>query len=165
MSDGTVYFAEHDGSCVLRFTGEIRYTLGHTLDSFLDRLFARGGFERVLIDLNDTEAIDSTGLGLLAKVANLERQRSGGKALLFSSRPDINELLSCLCLDEFFIFADGTAAEDTTPGAALADDGASPDELAHTILDAHRRLAAMNDNNRALFQNVVDELVRDLGQP
>lgn len=161
MSDGTVHFAEHDGSCVLRFTGEIRYTLGHTLDSFIDQLYARGGFERVLIDLNQTEAIDSTGLGLLAKIANLERQRCGGKALLFSSRPDITELLTCLCLDEFFVLANGT---DATPGATLADDNASPDELAHTILDAHRRLAAMNENNRAMFQNVVDELTRDLGQ-
>lgn len=162
MSDGTVYFAEHDGSCVLRFTGEIRYTLGHTIDSFLDRLYARGGFERVLVDLNQTESIDSTGLGLLAKIANFERQRNGGKALLFSSRPDINELLRCLCLDEFFVFADGAA--DDTPGSALPDDDASAQELAQTILDAHQRLAAMNENNRVMFQNVVDELTRELGQ-
>ena len=162
MNDGKVYFAEHDGSCVLRFTGAIRYTLGHSLDGFLDRLYARGGFERVLVDLNDTESIDSTGLGLLAKIANSERQRNGGKALLFSSRPDINELLTCLCLDEFFVFADG--ASDATPGNALADDEASAGELAQTILDAHRRLAAINENNRVMFQSVVDELSRELGQ-
>lgn len=162
MTDGAIYFAEQGGDCVLRFEGAIRYTLAPSLDRFLDRLFARGGFERILLDLTTAESIDSTGLGLLAKVAVMEQKRSGARPLLFSSQPDINELLGSLCLDKVFVISDPTPSH--VKGEALPEMEPSPPELASVILDAHRRLAAMNDNNRAMFRNVVDELSKELGQ-
>ena len=162
MADGKVYFAEQDGTCVIRFQGAISYTLGNALDRFLDELFARGGFTQIVVDLTPTESIDSTGLGLLAKIANLMRRRDGGKPLLFSSQPDINALLSNICLDEAFILCD--EIPDVELGQALPVGNSSDVELAQTVLDAHRLLCEMNDNNRAMFQSVVDSFERELGK-
>jgi anti-anti-sigma factor len=162
MAEGNVFHATHGGTCVIRFEGAISYTLGNALDRFLDDLFARGEFTSIVVDLCDTESIDSTGLGLLARIANFVRRRDGSKPLLFSSRPDINVLLSSICLDEVFVLC--AQLPERVAGQALPAGNASESELAQTVLDAHRVLCAMNDSNRAMFQNVVDAFERDLGQ-
>lgn len=161
MANGNVYHARHNGTCILRFQGAIDYTLGTALDHFLDELFAGGDFRDILVDLNQTDSIDSTGLGLLAKVANGMLRREGAKPLLFSSRPDINEILHSICLDDVFVLCPQALDADADPGTLLPAGEPSESELAHTVLAAHRLLCEINDNNRALFQNVVDTIEKD----
>lgn len=160
MAAGSVSYAKRAGTYVLRFEGAIRYTLGHALDTFLDRLFAQADFDTIIVDLIAAESIDSTGLGLLAKIANFVRSRNGSKPLLFSSNPDINEVLKAICMDQVFVLCD--RAPQFGPGDALPDTDPSKADLARTVLGAHRLLCEMNENNRALFQNVVDALEKDL---
>ena len=163
MADGNVFYAERDGTGVLRFQGEIRYTLAPALDRFLDGLFARNEFTRIVVDLSDTESIDSTGLGLLARIANFVRRRDGSRPLLFSTQPDINAVLSSICLDTAFTLCD--RPPDRLPDTALPAGHPSETELAQTVLDAHRLLCEMNEANRVQFQNVVDTVERELGKP
>jgi anti-anti-sigma factor len=163
MASGKVYHARHDGTCILHFQGDIDYTLSTTLDHFLDQLLAGGDFRSIVVDLNQTDSIDSTGLGLLAKIANGMRRSDGAKPLLFSSRPDINEILCSICLDDVFVLCPQALEADADPGTLLPAGEPSESELAHTVLAAHRLLCEMNDNNRALFQNVVDAIEKDLG--
>lgn len=162
MAKGNVYYARHNGTCILRFQGAIDYTLGTALDHFLDELFAGGDFHDILVDLHQTDSIDSTGLGLLAKVANGMRRRDGAKPLLFSSRPDINEILCSICLDEVFVFCPQDPDANADDGILLPAGEPSESELARTVLAAHRLLCEINDNNRAQFQNVVDAIEKDL---
>lgn len=163
MTDGMVYYAERDGTCVIRFEGAISYTLGPALDHFLDALFARGACGgTILVDLTATESIDSTGLGLLARIANFVRRRDGSKPMLFSVRPDINAVLSSICLDDVFVLCDRTP--DSVADQALPAGDPTETELAQTVLNAHRLLCEMNDANRATFQSVVDAFERDLGK-
>lgn len=162
MSDGNVYYAEQDGTGVLRFEGTIRYTIANALDRFLDDLFTRNQFTRLIVDLSETESIDSTGLGLLARIANGVRRRDGSRPLLFSPQPDINTLMSSICLDTAFTQCD--SPPPPVAGAALPAGSPSEIDMAQTILDAHRVLSDMNDTNRALFQNVVDAFEKELGK-
>lgn len=162
MAEGTIHYAEAEGTGVLRFAGEIRYTLANALNRFLDELFAKGEFKSLLVDLSQVDSIDSTGLGLLAKIANFVRQRDGVRPLLFSSRPDINAVLTSICLDDAFVLCD--RGPEGPPGEALAPGDPTEAELGRTVLEAHRLLCAMNESNRAQFLNVVEAFERDLGQ-
>jgi anti-anti-sigma factor len=162
MADGNVYYAERDGTGILRFEGTIRYTLATALDRFLDELFARNGFGQLIVDLSDVESIDSTGLGLLARIANFVRRRDGHRPLLFSSQPDINALLASICLDSAFTLC--AQRPEALPGEALPAANPSDGEVAQTVLAAHRLLCEMNDANRAQFQSVVEAFERELGQ-
>ena len=162
MADGNVYYAERDGTVVIRFLGDIRYSIAPALDRFLDAQFARQDLQAIIVDLSDAESIDSTGLGLLARIANFLRQRDGSRPLLFSSQPDINAVLSSICLDTAFIHCD--QRPDLAAGSALPAGKPSERELAQTVLDAHRLLCAMNDTNRAQFQDVVEAFERELGK-
>jgi anti-anti-sigma factor len=157
-SDGSISYALRERTCVLRLQGAIRYSLGHALDVFLDRLFARDDFDDIVIDLGDTDSIDSTGLGLLAKLANQLRKRDGRKPLVFSPRGDINAVLASICLDERVVLCERPPA---AAADALPPTEPSAADFARTVLEAHRVLCEMNESNRAMFQSVVDAFERE----
>jgi anti-anti-sigma factor len=158
--DGRVLYAQHDGTCVLRFQGAIRYTMAHGLDAFLDRLFAQDPPRMVCADLNAAESIDSTGIGLLAKIAVGLRSLGRDKPLLFSTNREINELLANVCLDDAFVLVEGSATGDV--GDPLPPVAASEDALARTIYEAHRVLSELSEGNREMFRDVVEALGREL---
>ena len=161
--DGRVLYARQGDTWVLRFQGDIRYTMAHAVDVFLDELFTRENPGRICADLNATTAIDSTGIGLLAKIAN-GLSRAGREApIVFSSNPEIVETLRNVCLDEVCTIVAGApeaVAENEIPAT-------SPNEreLARTIVAAHCLLCDMCEQNRASFQGIVDAFERELGAP
>ena len=66
MKMSKILFAEKDGVFVLKFVGDVRVTLGPTISTFLDNIGQCDSFQSVIIDLTQTEGIDSTTLGMLA---------------------------------------------------------------------------------------------------
>ncbi|HQM45359.1 MAG TPA: STAS domain-containing protein, partial [Smithellaceae bacterium] len=82
METGSVYYARHENTYVIKLIGEVRYQLGCAFDDFLKRLFAKDDFRDIVIDLTETRMIDSTCLGLLAKIANYARAHFGGKVTM-----------------------------------------------------------------------------------
>ncbi len=158
--EGRVLYARRDGTCVLRFQGSIRYTMAHALDAFIDALFAHDPPRTVVADLSAADSIDSTGIGLLAKLARHQRRAGFGNPVLFSANPDMNEVLTSVCLDDVFDMAaappEGEALAPVTPTEPSAP------QLAHTILEAHRALSEISESNRVLFRDVVEGLTRDV---
>ena len=69
MSTGRIQFAEQDGTFVLKFVGEVRLTLCSALDATIEKIFTAMNFNAIVIDLTETRSIDSTTLGLLAKLS------------------------------------------------------------------------------------------------
>lgn len=160
--DGQVSYARRGDSWILRFEGEIRYTIAHAVDRFLDDLFARGNPESISIDLNDATSIDSTGIGLLAKVAEVLNHRGKDAPVLFSSNPEINELLISLCLDDVCTIVPESLQD--TAAQVIPDTSPSERELAQTIAEAHRLLCELSEDNRASFQSVIDAFANDPGE-
>jgi anti-anti-sigma factor len=158
--DGRVLYAERDDTCVLRFQGPIRYTMAPSVDAFLDELLATRAPRMICADLSEIESIDSTGIGLLAKIAIAQRRAGRGKPLLFSPRPDINEVLRSVCLDDVFQMVERTPEAD--PIATLTPGEPSEQELRRTILEAHRVLSELSESNRATFRDVVEGLAKDV---
>ncbi|VTM10106.1 anti-anti-sigma factor [Pseudomonas aeruginosa] len=96
MSTGKIQFAEQNGSFVLKFVGEVRLTLCSALDSTIEKIFAALNFSAIIIDLTETQSIDSTTLGLLAKLSILSRQKIGLLPTLVTTNPDITRLLQSM---------------------------------------------------------------------
>lgn len=162
--EGRILYARRADAWVLRFEGAIRYTGAHALDSFLDQLFARHRPASICVDLSAATSIDSTGIGMLAKIANGLSAAGRAKAVLVSTNPEITELLVNLCLDEVcLIVSEGDAAAE----AAEAIPPTTPSEqaVAGTILEAHRLLSGLSAHNRETFRSVVDALASELETP
>ncbi|MBL8445916.1 MAG: STAS domain-containing protein [Zoogloeaceae bacterium] len=164
IDDGQILYARHGDDWVLRVEGPLRYTNANSMDRFIDRLFKGEPPSSVCVDLNDATAIDSTGIGLLAKIARGLARAEGSRPIVFSVNPEINEMLTSVCLDDVCCIvpaaAEGPVAADPIPVAQVEEKA-----LARTIAEAHRLLCELSEDNRAQFQQVVAAFDREAGTP
>lgn len=160
MNAGNICYAQQGPIFVLKFSGDIRYTMGCSLDDFLKRLFKRSDFETILIDLTETQSIDSTSLGLLAKIANFMQRQFHKKTPLVSTNDDVNQVLDSMGFDEIFDICD--CHQDCAEASEPVTVASPPQEkMAKTVIDAHKTLCEMNEKNRTVFKNVVDALEKE----
>jgi anti-anti-sigma factor len=164
MSPGKIHYAiaEHRG--FLKLIGEIRYPLAASLNRAVNTLLAAPEIQGVVVDLQETDFMDSTCLGLLARVATLKPPSQSEPPVIVSTHAEINQLLETMGFDQVFVLlkSPGAVAADFVPAAEPAGAPARPDRK--VILDAHRALCEMNEKNRQLFQNVIEQLEADEGK-
>jgi anti-sigma B factor antagonist len=95
--------AKGDGEVVVTVRGEIDMVSAPVLwESLLDII---QDTNRVVIDLAETEFIDSTGLGVLVRALKRLRHR-GGDLVLRSPRINARKVLSVTCLDRVMTIED-----------------------------------------------------------
>lgn len=157
--DGKVLYARQRGIHCLHYMGQISYPLAPSIERFVDRLFCGRDQPAFVIDLNQTESIDSTNLGLLARIANRVDQCGGPRVTITSERQDINDLLEGMAFDEIFdiVERNGWVAEW---GEMVPVEESDLETMRDTILEAHRTLAALTEDNRERFAEVVAVLER-----
>lgn len=157
-------YAVHNGTYVLKLRGDVRVPLCTSLESFVeDHLLNDAGLRSVLIDLTETEAIDSTALGLLARIAVALQTRKLGRPVILCINPDIERILVSMGFDQVFRILQTTAAlRDKL--AELPVDCLSEDEVTQSVIDAHRTLMSLNENNQVSFRSLVDALENEQRQ-
>ena len=160
MDNGSVLHASHNGVHVLRFIGDIRYPLSPSIDRFLEEIFARSKPAGFVIDLTETDSIDSTNLGLLTRLATRMQRFDAQRVTIVSNRADINSVLNSMALDEVFDIVQDTCLEtDATQEVPQKD--TDRETLAHTLIEAHRALMDLNERNREMFRDVVASLEKN----
>ncbi len=156
-TSGRAMFSAHDGAYVLKLTGDVRVPMCATLDKFIEGMFENPSLNAVVIDLSETQVIDSTALGLLAKIAIYYDKKFQSKPLLLSPNEDITRILLSMGFPQVFDLRN----EGLTSRPSLADVPrvkCSEDNACEKVLEAHRILMSMNDNNREIFKDVVSAL-------
>ncbi len=164
MDANKILYSEHDGVHFLRFHGEILHTLASTLDGFLKHLSRVQNSRSYLLDLTETSSIDSTMLGLLARIAKLAKEQNTPPPTLVCPNEDIIDLLVGIGFDEVFslVACDGAPLGD---GQEIALAVADNLELTKTMLEAHQELISLKEDNRLLFEDVIELLQRTLDKP
>ena len=155
---GRVLYAVKEDHWVFRFEGNIRYTMAHPLDAFIEEVLARATPSSVIADLRDTEAIDSTGIGLLAKIARVARERNAPRPTLFCENDEVLEVLASVCMDKVFTIASGEVHFSAL--RPLPKTNPSTAELADTIEEAHALLCELSEDNRSRFEGVIEAFAR-----
>ncbi|MFP6807389.1 MAG: STAS domain-containing protein [Pseudomonadales bacterium] len=154
---GKILFAERDGVHVLKFVGDVRVTLGPTLNNFLAKLTQCKNFKSVIIDLSETQGIDSTSLGLLAKISIKTQEAFASKATIVSPNEDITRILMSMGFDEVFIILKELMTECGLVDE-LATEIVSESALRDQVIEAHKVLMSLNEHNADEFRNLVDAL-------
>ena len=159
MSTGRIQFAEQCGTFVLKFVGEVRLTLCSALDATIDKIFSALNFSAIVIDLTEAESIDSTTLGLLAKLSILSRQKIGLLPTVVTTNPDISRLLQSMGFEQVFNIVDRPIpCPDCLSDLPSQDQ--NEDVVRSKVLEAHRILMGLNDSNREAFRDLVNALER-----
>lgn len=157
---GTARYAREGGTWFLKLSGDLRHTLGPALNDLLDTAFGDSATERFLLDLSAAEAIDSTCLGILARIATWSREHDAPRAIIVTADEDIIETLAAVRFDSLFDLrsesAGGTGAWSDLPAA-----GTDAERMVALVLEAHRRLSALDERNREVFKDVIEALERE----
>jgi anti-anti-sigma factor len=146
------------------FQGDVRLTLCSAIDAYLERILADSCMRSMVVDLSEAESIDSTSLGLLAKLSIETGRRFGYRPTLVSTQTDITRILETMGLDEVFNVVDEALAREEQLGE-LPPCAASEDQVRSRVLEAHRILMALNEHNREAFQDLVATLEDEFATP
>ena len=157
MSLGKIQFAEIEGTYVLKLIGDIRLNLSCSFDNLLHTTFHKPKFRSVIIDLSEAKAIDSTSLGLLAKLSIQVKESTKKLPLMISPNRDITKIVLSMGFEQIFIIV--CKGGDTIDGYRdISAVECTEDSTRARVLDAHRVLMGLNENNRKAFCDLVNQL-------
>ncbi len=165
MDRGRYYFAEKDEVIYIKMVGNLKYSTSSGFDRFVDGLIDRG-FGNLVIDLSEATYIDSTNLGLIAKLAEKARNNEQKHVSIISTNEDINEILESVRFDRLFtIVEDMDEAARKLKGAEeqeIGDADTSEKEDLQMLLQAHKALMNAHEENRPQFKDVVELLEKEV---
>jgi anti-anti-sigma factor len=136
--------------------------LATSINRFAERLLEKGGVGGLIFDLTEAENLDSTNLGLLARIAERVRSAGGGKSVIVSTSDNINCVLKSMSFDQIFEIVTDPADFSAVGADMIEAEPQSQEELLNTMLDAHRTLVSLSESDRLQFQDVVACLEAEL---
>ena len=161
MTSGQILHGTHNGVEILYYKGDIRHTLCVALDRYLQKLLDKQDFHGFVVDLTEAVSIDSTNLGILARLARAMQKAGLPKVTLISDQPDINELLDAVGFYQVFhiVEAQETVLDKLSDIPSIEEENVNTTKL---MLEAHRALMSLNESNRSMFKDVVQAFEDEL---
>ena len=159
MKPGVIKVADRDGVFVIKMQGDVRLTLSLTFDKFIDDMFLSDNFCSVIFDLSEACAIDSTTLGLMAKISLKGRAKQFMDPIVVAASPSITRLLESMGFGEILQIVqsvDTHNAEFQTLNTA--EDDLDEGEIKVKVLEAHKALVALNAKNQETFKELIQSL-------
>src|SRR5690606_6625547 len=120
-------------------------------------------FRDVFINVMEAETIDSTSLGLLAKLSIHVKKHYGFRPTIVSTNPSITKLLNAVGFSQIFNIL--TSLDEKCLNARCQEFNPSNDlseeQLKEKVIEAHRVLMALNRENQETFQELVSNLEKN----
>ena len=160
MSAGKILVSDEEGDYLLKFVGDVRVTLCGSLNRYMDRIFGSSDVKKVVIDMLEADGLDSTTLGLTAKLGLHCRKEYGVHVQVFCQNQSILRTLDCMGFDEIFdIFQE--IPNLNAKLHSIDPVNADVDEIRQQVLEAHRILVRLNPENSAEFTDLIRALESD----
>ncbi|MGQ9426682.1 STAS domain-containing protein [Gilvimarinus sp. F26214L] len=157
MQPGQILVADSDNTHVIKMVGDVRLTLCVSFDKFIDSVFKNNHFCSIVFDLTEASAIDSTTLGLMAKIAILSRDRCDMTPVVFSTNPTVDRLLETMGFEDIFEIIH-ERHDCGKPCRHLNATDLDESTAKERVLEAHQILMNLNESNRETFRDVVSTL-------
>ena len=161
MSQGQILISDKADHYLIKLVGDVRLTLSGSLNRYMDVLFGNNNVQSMVVDMLDAKAVDSTTLGLIAKLGLHCREQYQMNVKLFCQNPSIIRTLECMSFDEIIdIFQqspEGCDAELRCLDAVTSE----VDEVRQHVLEAHKLLIKLNPKNGAEFTDLINALEAD----
>ncbi len=156
MNDAEYLIAERSGRIFIKIVGNARYTNSAEFGNFvLNDLLKKSHSEEVLLDLSETKFMDSTVMGLIARLAGYSISKFQAKLKVKSQNKVINDLLYNTGFNDYILIIDDID-EQNYKGLNCSDN--HDNSLEKLILEAHKALSEMNEINRKEFKTVIEML-------
>lgn len=160
MSAGKILVSDNQGNYLLKFVGDVRVTLCGSLNRHMETIFGSQDVKKVIVDMLEAEGLDSTTLGLMAKLGLHCRKEYGINVQVFCQNPSILRTLDCMGFDEIF---DIIQEVPTINGELHSIESVSSevDEIRRQVVEAHKLLMQLNPDNSKEFTDLIRALESD----
>lgn len=162
MTENMILYGRQEEVCAIRMCGRITHALGDDFDVLIEtEILEEDPPTEVIFDLSELESIDSTILGLLAKVARRRFDASLLRPTLLSPTESVSRILASMGFEAVFdiVHASLLSRAKCEPIPKAAEGARDKGRL---MLEAHRLLQDMNESNREEFRTVVEILDMEL---
>lgn len=158
---GQILVADHQGVYIIKMRGDVRLTLSVSFDHYIETLFQKNDFCTIVFDLEEAVGLDSTTLGLIAKIAIKSHKIKNISPVIICPKEDILILLSSMGIDVVCQIIDAPSTEycsidgfDSLTNESLP----SEHQVRDKVLEAHCVLMGLNDTNKETFKDLVAAL-------
>lgn len=157
---GQISVASDAGTYAIRMTGDVRMVLCLSFDKFIRAMFEDPQFDSVVFDLSLAEAVDSTTLGLMAKIALQCRKVGVPRPVLVVTAAGMVRLLETMGFEEIFVIT-RSIGQGLDYAECLNCEGGSEEIFKQRVIDAHKVLMSLNEHNHQAFRELVETLERE----
>ena len=161
MSQGQILISDKADDYLIKLVGHVRLTLSGSLNRYMDVLFGNNNVKSVVVDMLDAKAVDSTTLGLIAKLGLHCREYYQMNVKLFCQNPSIIRTLECMSFDEIIDIFQQSPNEFDAELRCLDAVTSEVDEVRQQVLEAHKLLVKLNPKNKAEFTDLINALEAD----
>ena len=161
MSQGKILISDKADEYLIKLVGDVRLTLSGSLNRYMDVLFGNNNVKSVVVDMLDAKAVDSTTLGLIAKLGLHCREYYQMNVKLFCQNPSIIRTLECMSFDEIIDIFQQSPNEFDAELRCLDAVTSEVDEVRQQVLEAHKLLVKLNPKNKAEFTDLINALEAD----
>ena len=148
----------------LKLEGDVRVPWCVSLETYCETVIQQPGVSSVCVDLREAENLDSTTLGVLAKVAIQTQKHCDSKARLLCTDENIMRLVLSMGFANVFAICNSDAEYpdleniiyDELPLVECTEE-----DMKQSVIAAHKTLMEMTEENRASFSSLVSALEAD----
>lgn len=158
MSQGKILISDKADHYLLKLVGDVRLTLSGTLNRYMELLFGQNQVQSVVVDMLDADGVDSTTLGLIAKLGLHCRECYHMNVKLFCKNPSIIRTLECMGFDEIIDIFQQSPNDLDAELRSLDEVPTAVDEVRKQVLEAHKLLLKLNPKNSAEFTDLINAL-------
>ena len=158
MSQGKILISDKADHYLLKLVGDVRLTLSGTLNRYMEVLFGQNQVQSVVVDMLDADGVDSTTLGLIAKLGLHCRECYHMNVKLFCKNPSIIRTLDCMGFDEIIDIIQQSPNDLEAELRSLDEVPTAVDEVRKQVLEAHKLLLKLNPKNSAEFTDLINAL-------
>ena len=160
MSAGKILVSDNQGNYLLKFLGDVRVTLCGSLNRHMETIFGSHDVKKVVVDMLEAEGLDSTTLGLMAKLGMYCRKEYGINVQVFCQNQSILRTLDCMGFDEIFDIIHEVPAIDAELHS-IESVSSEVDEIRRQVVEAHKLLMELNPDNSKEFTDLIRALEAD----
>lgn len=151
-------YGHRDQLSWLSFEEAIKYTECRQLKAFLDQVVIPEMGDTMVIDLRDVPSIDSTGLGLLASIGRHSLENFSRRAVILCPENQVAQCLRAMQFDKLFTLTNVLDVPEELPLSPVDPPARTGEPMANVMLNAHKELSDVDEQNRSRFSDVVEVL-------
>ena len=161
MSENKYLYGEIENTAFIKAIGNSTMKNSKTASDIIDKLL-NGEKKEIILDMSECKYMDSTFLGLIAKYAMEIKMKWNVNLNVLNPTKTVSEGLKQTGIEKFIDIIVSSDVDNVVTEEVKSNDFGSKLEKSKYILDMHKTLMNLNEENKETFKNVVDLMEKSI---